>query len=114
MGYLHVLRPGRPALALDLMEAFRAWWADRLVLTLINRKQLRLAHFETQAGGAVMLNEAGRKVVLAAYQKRKQEEVRHPLFTEAVPIGLLPYVQARLLARHLRGDLDRYAAFTPR
>lgn len=114
VGFLHTLRPGRPALALDLMEEFRAWWADRLVLTLLNRRQLRPSHFEAQPGGAVLLGDAGRKEVLAAYQKRKQEEVRHPLFTEPVPIGLLPYVQARLLARHLRGDLDRYVAFTPR
>lgn len=114
IGYLHVLRPGRPALALDLMEAFRAWWADRLVLTLLNRRQLQPTHFEVQAGGAVYLDETGRREVLTAYQKRKQEEVRHPLFTEPVPVGLLPYIQARLLARHLRGDLDRYAAFVPR
>lgn len=114
IGFLHVLRPGRPALALDLMESFRHWWADRLVLTLVNRRQLRLSHFDVQPGGAVHLNDIGRREVLAAYQKRKQEEVSHPLFTETVPIGLLPYVQARLLARHLRGDLDRYADFVPR
>jgi len=114
VGFFHVLRPGRPALALDLMEEFRAWWADRLVLTLINRKQLRPSHFIEQPGGAIHLSDDGRREVLTAYQKRKQEEVQHPLFTEAVPIGLLPYVQARLLARHLRGDLDRYPAFTPK
>lgn len=114
IGFLHTLRPGRPALALDLMEEFRAWWADRLVLTLINRRQLQPGDFETQPGGAVLLTERGRKEVLTAYQKRKQEDVRHPLFTEPVPVGLLPYVQARLLARHLRGDLSRYPAFAPR
>lgn len=114
VGFLHVLRPGRPALALDLMEEFRAWWADRLALTLINRKQLRLSHFLSQPGGAVRLTDEGRREVLTAYQKRKQETVQHPLFTEPVPIGLLPYVQARFLARHLRGDLDRYLAFTPK
>lgn len=114
VGFLHVLRPGRPALALDLMEAPRRWWADRLVLTLLNRRQLRPTHFEPQPGGAVRLSEAGRKDVLKAYQKRKQEELRHPLFTEPIPLGLIPYVQARLLARHLRGDLDRYVDFVPR
>lgn len=114
IGFLHVLRPGRPALALDLMEEFRAWWADRLVLTLLNRRQLNPSHFEVQPGGAVLLTEPGRREVLTAYQERKQTELRHPLFKEPVPIGLLPYVQARLLARHLRGDLDRYIAFTPR
>lgn len=114
IGFLHVLRPGRPALALDLMEEFRPWWADRLVLTLINRKQLQPSHFSEQPGGAIHLTDVGRREVLTAYQKRKQEEVQHPLFTEPVPIGLLPYVQARLLARHLRGDLDRYPAFTPK
>lgn len=114
VGFLHVLRPGRPALALDLMEEFRAWWADRLVLTLLNRKQLRPKHFEERPGGAVLLNEDGRRAVLTAYQKRKQDEVQHPLFKEPVPIGLIPYVQARLLARHLRGDLARYVSFTPK
>ncbi len=114
VGYLHVLRPGRPALALDLMEEFRAWWADRLVLTLINRRQVGLQHFEARPGGAVYLSETGRKEVLTAYQKRKQETVRHRLFKEAVPVGLLPFVQARLLARHLRGDLDAYPPFRAR
>ena len=96
------------------MEEFRAWWADRLVLTLLNRKQLRPQHFEERPGGAVLLNEDGRRAVLTAYQKRKQEEVQHLLFKEPVPVGLVPYVQARLLARHLRGDLDRYVSFTPK
>ncbi len=99
VGYLHTLRPGRPALALDLMEEFRAWWADRLVLSLINRRQVRLHHFEPRPGGAVYLNETGRREVLTAYQKRKQETVKHRLFKESMPIGLLPYIQARVLAR---------------
>lgn len=114
VGFLHVLRPGRPALALDLMEEFRAWWADRLALTLINRRQLGLQHFALRPGGAVHLTDTGRKEVLTAYQKRKQETVRHRLFKEPVPVGLLPMVQARLLARHLRGDLDHYPAFRAR
>lgn len=111
VGFLHVLRPGRPALALDLMEEFRATWADRLTLTLINRRQLNLNHFSERPGGAVHLNEAGRKEVIGAYQKRKQETVRHRLFKESIPIGLLPMIQARLLARHIRGDLSRYPPF---
>jgi len=111
MGFLHVPRPGRPSLALDLMEEFRAFLADRLAITLINRKQLTIEHFEPRPGGAVYLNEKGRKEVVAAYQKRKQEEVDHPLLAEKTPIGLVPYIQARLLARHLRGDLEGYLPY---
>jgi CRISPR-associated protein Cas1 len=111
MGFLHVPRPGRPSLGLDLMEEFRAFLADRLAITLINRKQLMIEHFEPRPGGAVYLNEKGRKEVVAAYQKRKQEEVEHPLLAEKMPIGLLPHLQARLLARHLRGDLESYVPY---
>jgi CRISP-associated protein Cas1 len=111
MGFLHVPRPGRPSLGLDLMEEFRAFLADRLAITLINRKQVTIEHFEPRPGGAVYLNEKGRKEVVAAYQKRKQEEVDHSLLTEKLPIGLLPHLQARLLARHLRGDLESYIPF---
>jgi len=111
VGYLHALRPGRPALALDLMEEFRAWWIDRLALALINRRQLSSRHFTRRPGGAVHLNEAGRKEVLVAYQKRKQEAVRQPYFKEPVPIGLLTHVQARMLARYIRGDIDKYPPF---
>ena len=111
MGFLHVPRPGRPSLGLDLMEEFRAFLADRLALTLINRKQITIEHFEPRPGGAVYLNEKGRKEVVAAYQKRKQEEVDHPLLAEKTPIGLLPHLQARLLARHLRGDLESYIPY---
>lgn len=114
VGYLHALRPGRNALALDLMEEFRAWCADRLALALLNRRQLSSKHFEDRPGGAVHLNEAGRKEVIIAYQKRKQERVQYPLFKEPVPIGLLPHIQARLLARYLRGDLSRYPPFLGR
>ncbi len=112
-GFLHTLRPGRPALALDLMEEFRPVLADRLALTLINRKQVRPEHFEARegAGESVLLTEAGRKIVLGAYQTRKQEEVPHPLLKEKAPLGLLPHLQARLLARHLRGDLESYLPF---
>jgi CRISPR-associated protein Cas1 len=108
MGFLHVMRPGRPSLGLDLMEEFRAPVADKLALTLINRKQVTEKHFEPRPGGAVYLSEAGRKEVVTAYQKRKQEEVSHPLLQEKAPLGLFPHLQARLLARHLRGDLEQY------
>lgn len=114
VGYLHTLRPGRPALALDLVEEFRAWWADRLALSLLNRRQIGSKHFVERPGGAVHLTEEGRKQVIVAYQKRKQEEVTHPLFKEPVPVGLLPHLQARLLARYLRGDLPVYPAFSAR
>lgn len=113
-GFLHALRPGRNALALDLVEEFRAWWADRLVLALFNRKQLSHEHFEKRPGGAVMLGEEGRKTVIVAFQSRRLETVQHPLFKEPVPVGLLPHIQARLLARFLRGDLPQYLPFVGR
>jgi len=111
LGFLHTVRPGRPALALDLVEEFRAAIADRLALTLINRGQLNSKNFEPRPGGAVYLNDEGRKTVLTAYQQRKQEELNHPLLEQSTPIGLLPHVQARLLARTLRGDMDSYVPF---
>jgi CRISPR-associated protein Cas1 len=111
VGFLHALRPGRPALALDLMEEFRAPFADRLVLSLINRQQLSPRDFEKRPGGAVLMKDSARKSFLAAYQSRKQETVKHPLFKEPVPVGLLPHIQARLLARHIRGDLNRYIPY---
>ena len=112
-GFLHVLRPGRPLLALDLIEEFRPYLADRLVLNLINRRQIRPEHFDERegAGESVLLTEAGRKIVLKAYQERKEEEAPHPLLKEKAPLGLLPHLQARLLARHLRGDLEAYSPF---
>ena len=111
VGFLHALRPGRPALALDLMEELRAVMADRLVLTLINRRQITRKDFQVRPGGAVYLTDAGRKEVLVAYQKRKQDEVQHPVLGQQVPLGLIPHVQTRLLARHLRGDLKEYIPF---
>lgn len=108
MGFLHALRPGRPSLGLDLMEEFRSILADRLALTLINRKQITGKDFEVRPGGATYLNDDGRKTVVVAYQKRKQDEFHHPVLDEQVPFGLLPHVQARLLGRHLRGDLEQY------
>jgi CRISP-associated protein Cas1 len=108
VGFLHRDRPGRPSLALDLMEELRPVLADRLALSLINRRQVRSGDFETRDGGAVLLTEAGRKTVLTAWQERKKEERRHPFLDEMAPLGLVPYLQAQLLARHLRGDLDAY------
>ena len=111
VGFLHAVRPGRPSLALDLMEEFRAGFADRLVLTLLNRQQLKPNDFDERAGGAVLLNDNGRKVLLSAYEQRCREEIKHPLLKEAVPIGLLPHLQARMLARYIRGDVAKYVGF---
>ena len=113
-GFFHILRPGRPALALDLQEEFRAPLADRLALTLINRGQIKPSHFEQFTNGAVLLNDEGRKLVITAYQKRKQETLIHPLLEQSVPVGLLCHIQARLLARYLRGDLDEYVPYLQR
>ncbi len=111
VGYLHALRPGRPALALDLMEEFRPVLADRLAITLVNRRQLKAEHFDVTLGKAVHLTEEGRKAVIVAYQQRKEEELLHRVTKTKTPLGLLPHVQARLLARHLRGDLAHYPPF---
>jgi CRISPR-associated protein Cas1 len=108
VGFLHRDRPGRPSLALDLMEEMRPIMADRLALSLINRRQLRSRDFETRDGGAVWLRDDARKTVLTAWQERKRQERRHPFIEETAPLGLVPYLQAQLLARHLRGDLDAY------
>lgn len=108
VGFLHRDRPGRPSLALDLMEELRPILADRLALSLINRRQLRVADFEARDGGAVWLTDNGRKTVLAAWQERKKQERQHAFLGESVPHGLVPHIQAQLLARHLRGDLDAY------
>lgn len=108
VGYLHSLRPGRPALALDLMEELRPALADRLVLRIVNRRQIRAQHFDESPGGAVTLNEDGRRVLLSEYQKTKERQTPHRLLKQRVAAGLIPHVQARLLARHLRGDLRHY------
>ncbi len=108
VGFLHRDRPGRPSLALDLMEELRPVLADRIAVSLINRRQLTSTDFEAREGGAVLLSEDGRKCVLTAWQERKKEERAHPFLEERIPIGLVPYVQAQMLARHLRGDLDAY------
>ncbi len=114
VGFLHRLRPGRPSLALDVMEEFRPVLVDRLALTLCNRGQLKARDFERTASGAVLLTEKARKDVLAAWQRRKQAEVLHPFLEERMTTGLLWHMQARLLARCIRGELDAYPPYAIR
>jgi CRISPR-associated protein Cas1 len=111
LGFLHAVRPGRAALALDLQEEFRAILPDRLALTLINRGQVTSEDFDLREGGAVMLNDKGRRKVVAAWQERKQEEVTHPLLDAKMPLAILPMIQARFLARTLRGEMESYLPF---
>ncbi|MBE5794572.1 MAG: type I-C CRISPR-associated endonuclease Cas1 [Clostridiales bacterium] len=111
VGFMHRDRPGRESLALDLMEELRPVFVDRFVLTLINTREIQAKHFQRQAGGVVLMTDEGRKVILTAWQNRKKEEITHPYLKEKMPWGLVPYVQALLLARCLRGDLDGYPPF---
>lgn len=111
VGFLHRDRPGRPSLALDLMEELRPVLADRLALSLINRRQIQPDGFRVTEAGGVVMDDETRKEVLIAWQKRKQEEIQHPFIGERIPFGLLPHVQALLLSRFLRGDLDAYPAY---
>jgi len=111
VGYLHRDRPGRPGLALDLMEEFRPFLADRLALSLVNRQQVKGKGFKTTESGAVTMDEETRKTVLVAYQKRKQEELKHPFLDEQIAVGLLPHAQAMLFARYLQGDIEGYPPF---
>lgn len=111
LGFLHAVRPGRAALALDLQEEFRAVLCDRLALTLINRGQVAPGDFDLREGGAVMLNDRGRRTVVAAWQERKQEEVTHPLIETKLPLALLPYVQARFVGRTIRGEMEGYLPY---
>ena len=111
LGFLHVVRPGRAALALDLVEEFRAFVADRLALTLINRGQITAKDFAVREGGAVQLEGEGRRAVVIAYQERKQEEITHPLLEQKMPLGMVPLLQARFIARTLRGDMEAYVPF---
>jgi len=114
VGFLHRYRPGRPGLALDLVEELRPFLADRLALTLINRKQVQTGGFEERETGGVYMDEATRKTTLKAYQERKLEEITHPFLREKTTVGMVVHLQALLLARHLRGDLDAYPPFIPR
>lgn len=111
VGFLHRDRPGRLSLALDVMEELRPHFADRLAVTLINRNQISGGSFVLKENGAVIMNDVTRKEVLTAWQKRKQEEIVHPYLEERIPWGLVPYVQALLLARYIRGDLEDYPPF---
>ena len=113
IGFLHAVRPGRASLALDLVEEFRPW-ADRLALSLINRGQIDATAFVQREGGAVLLEGDARKAVVVAFQERKQEALTHPVLAESLPLGLVPLVQARLLARHLRGEAALYPPFALR
>jgi len=111
VGYLHRERPGRPSLGLDLVEELRPVLADRLALSLVNRRQVQGSGFKRTESGGIVMDDTTRKEVLVAYQKRKQEEIQHPFLEERVAFGLVPHVQALLLARFIRGDLDGYPAF---
>ncbi|MEW8967718.1 type I-C CRISPR-associated endonuclease Cas1c [Exiguobacterium alkaliphilum] len=111
VGFLHRERPGRISLALDLMEELRGIYADRFVLSLINMKVIQAKHFIQKENGAVLMTEEGRKVFLSSWQKKKQEMIQHPYLKEKMMWGLVPYAQALLLARHLRGDLEEYPTF---
>lgn len=111
VGFLHRDRPGRKSLALDLEEELRAPFADRMVLTLINNRIMQEKHFEHQEGGAVLLNDAGRRLFLKHWQEKKRDEITHPFLKEKIPWGLVSYIQALLLARYIRGDMDGYPPF---
>ncbi|HBC89779.1 MAG TPA: subtype I-C CRISPR-associated endonuclease Cas1 [Lentisphaeria bacterium] len=111
VGFLHRDRPGRAGLALDLMEELRPFFADRLVLSLINLQRVNGTGFRKMEGGAVVMDDATRKEVLMAYQERKKDELTHPFIDEKINVGLIPYVQAMLFARFIRGDLDSYPPF---
>lgn len=111
VGFLHQVRSGRPSLALDLVEEFRAYLGDRIMLNLINLKQVSIKDFEFRESGEVRISDKARKELLIAYQKRKQEEITHPFLGEKMTIGLLPHIQAQLLARYIRGDIDEYPPF---
>lgn len=114
VGFLHVDRPNRPSLALDLMEEFRPWLGDRLAITLVNRQQIGPGDFAVREGGAVEFTDAGRKRVIKAYQERKQEKLNHPLLDQNLRVAQMPFVQARVLARHLRGDIADYVPLVPK
>ena len=111
VGFMHTLRPGRPSLALDMMEELRAYLGDRLVLSLINRKQITIKDFLQQGDEGIIMTDSGRKTIISAWQSRKKEQITHPYLNEKVSLGLLPYIQSMLLARFIRKDLDDYPVF---
>lgn len=111
VGFFHTLRPGRISLALDMMEELRAYMCDRFVLSLVNRRQITKKDFSVQCDQCVMLTDAGRKTFLTAWQSRKKDEIVHPYLNEKISVGLIPYVQAMMLARYLRNDIDDYPVF---
>lgn len=111
VGFMHTLRPGRASLALDMMEELRAYLGDRLVLSLINRRQITIKDFLQQGDNGIIMTDSGRKTILVAWQNRKKEQITHPYLNEKVSIGLLPYIQSMLLARFIRKDLDDYPVF---
>lgn len=111
VGFLHQDRPGRPSLALDIMEEFRAYLGDRVMLNLINLKQVTIKDFDIRESGEVRMSDEARKTLLTTYQKKKQEEIIHPFLGEKMTIGLLPHIQAQLLARYIRGDIENYPPF---
>lgn len=111
VGFLHTDRPGRASLALDLMEELRPCMADRFVLTLINNRMIKPEEFQTQDSGAMLLTDDGRRTFLNAWQEKKREALTHPFLGEKLAWGMIPYIQALLLARYLRGDLDAYPPF---
>ena len=111
VGFLHALRPGRTSLALDMMEEFRAYLGDRFVLSLINKRQISPKDFLYQGDSGVILTDSGRKTFITSWQNRKRETIIHPYLNEKVEIGLLPYVQAMMLARYIRKDIDDYPVF---
>ena len=114
VGFLHADRPGRDSLAQDILEEFRAWWIDRLVLSLINRGQIKKQDFIWESSGAVQIKPETHKLIFQNLQAKKQDKIIHPFLEEEVEIGLLPYIQAMLLSRHLRGDLAEYPPFLMR
>lgn len=111
VGFFHTDRPGRASMALDMMEEMRAYMVDRLVVSMINLEEIRPSHFEEKENGAVLLNEKGRKIVLEKWNQKKQTELEHPFLKERHKLGLLPYIQAMLLNRHIKGDLESYPPF---
>ena len=114
VGFMHTLRPGRTSLALDMMEELRAYLGDRLVLSMINRKQVNKKDFIRQGDDGVLMTDGCRKELITTWQKRKKEVIEHPYLKEKIPLGLLPYVQAKLLSRYLRDELDDYPVFLMR